>query len=216
VATTGIVLLTVTLISLPGALMQWLTRLPGNVRFMQVERQYLWERHVTLKAFWRLLLQGNEIGDAALLTRLATLTSIAAVAIVLLAGLIRVRRQIARSGYCDGQRDRLIAATTLAMPLLMPFYFDYDLLLLAVPAVLTAAQWPARASASDRRMLWSWAALYAWLFVNPGVAEWTRVNGTVILLSTVAGLAMKALWQRGIVETNVREIRPSVAIAAAA
>ena len=30
-------------------------------------------------------------------------------------------------------RDRLIAATIVATPLLMPFYFDYDLLLLSVP-----------------------------------------------------------------------------------
>ena len=28
----------------------------------------------------------------------------------------------------------------VAMPLLMPFYFDYDLLLLAVPAVLLAGE----------------------------------------------------------------------------
>ena len=36
-------------------------------------------------------------------------------------------------------RDRLIAGTVAATPVLMPFYFDYDLLLLAVPAALFAA-----------------------------------------------------------------------------
>jgi hypothetical protein len=37
-------------------------------------------------------------------------------------------------------RDRVIAATIVTMPLLMPFYFDYDLMLLAVPAVLLASE----------------------------------------------------------------------------
>ena len=39
------------------------------------------------------------------------------------------------------RRDRLIAAAIAATPLLMPFYFDYDQLLLAIPAVLLAAEW---------------------------------------------------------------------------
>jgi len=30
---------------------------------MQIDHSYLWERHVTLKAFWRLLFQGREAGD---------------------------------------------------------------------------------------------------------------------------------------------------------
>ena len=37
-------------------------------------------------------------------------------------------------------RDRGIAAAIVCTPLLTPFYFDYDLLLLSVPAVLFAAE----------------------------------------------------------------------------
>src|SRR5207249_3660311 len=44
--------------SMPGSLMNFLRQLPANLHFMQVEHEYLWERHVTLKALWRLLLQG--------------------------------------------------------------------------------------------------------------------------------------------------------------
>jgi len=76
------------------------------------------------------------------------------------------------------------------MPLLMPFYFDYDLLLLAVPAVLTARQALAPGGI-ERRLTIAWIALYAWLMVNPHVAAITRVNGTVILLAVVAAMTMR-------------------------
>ena len=107
---------------------------------MQVERPYLWDRHVTLKSFWRLLLQGTrwaDVGarDGALCRQRA-------------AGR-RLRLRV-RSGSCAARRgdemsrDRIISITILSMPLLMPFYFDYDLLLLAVPAVLAARERCAR------------------------------------------------------------------------
>ena len=67
----------------------------------------------------------------------------------------------------------------------MPFYFDYDLLLLAVPAVLAA-----RGRDADGRVIAAWVALFAWLMVNPHVAALTRVNGTVVLLALLAGVTM--------------------------
>ncbi len=47
----------------------------------------------------------------------------------------------------------LIAATVASTPLLMPFYFDYDQLLLAIPAVLFAAEWIRRAGFRPHRRL---------------------------------------------------------------
>jgi hypothetical protein len=86
----------------------------------------------------------------------------------------------------ETSRDRLIAATFLATPLLMPFYFDYDLLLLAAAAALVTRP--------TRPQLGLWAALYAWLFVNPYVAGAIRFNLTVPLLWCVAiGLIDRAL-----------------------
>jgi hypothetical protein len=79
----------------------------------------------------------------------------------------------------------------------MPFYFDYDLLLLAVPAVLLAAEMLQRKNvatgplpAADRWLLLAWPALYAWLMVNADVAEKTRVNLAVPLLVAVAALSI--------------------------
>ena len=88
----------------------------------------------------------------------------------------------------------LIAAVITAMPLLMPFYFDYDLLLISVSAVCYAGiRMRERAAgveslAIDRWITRGWVALYFWLMVNSSVARMTGVNGTVVLLSVVAGL----------------------------
>src|SRR6185436_2392809 len=68
-AITGTVLLAITLLTLPHALTDFLHKLPGNVVYMQVEHRYMWDRHVTLKAFWRLMMQGYAIGP---MTTLAT------------------------------------------------------------------------------------------------------------------------------------------------
>ena len=63
-AITGALLLLVTVTLMPGMMETYLHQLPANVHFMQVEQPYLWHRHVTLKAFWRMLLQGLEPGEA--------------------------------------------------------------------------------------------------------------------------------------------------------
>jgi uncharacterized membrane protein len=41
-------------------------------------------------------------------------------------------------------------------------------------------------SNADRWLLRAWAALFLWLLINPGVARFTGVNVSVVLLSTVA------------------------------
>jgi hypothetical protein len=84
----------------------------------------------------------------------------------------------------------------------MPFYFDYDLLLLAVPATLLAAELNGRttgaaARPSDRWLVGAWAAMFLWLTINPGLAGMTRVNGTVILLSAVATLLTTRALRHG-------------------
>ncbi len=93
--------------------------------------------------------------------------------------------------------DRLIAATVATMPLLMPFYFDYDLLLLAVPATLYAVDRMRNGETNSRAELWlmrSWSVLFFWLFFNPAVAFHSHVNVTVLLLSAVAG---QLIWRAG-------------------
>ena len=191
-AMTGTALLATTLLSLPGTLEAFLAKVPANLAYMQVERPYLWERHVTLKAFWRLLVQGRETGETSLLTHALHLTSAALLAACLFACVWKFLRDQLDDLLA---RDRIISLTILSMPLLMPFYFDYDLLLLAVPATLAAREMIVRGQI-DRPLAVAWALLYAWLMVNPHLAAATRVNGTVVLLATVAGVTMMRAMRR--------------------
>jgi len=192
---TGLFLLLTTLIAMPGSMGDWLTRLPANVHWMQVEHAYLWERHVTLKAFWRLLLQGREAGEAWFITTALTWLSMSVVGGSLLWKMIECRRN--RLAIQPGLgRDRLISATIIAMPLLMPFYFDYDLLLLAIPATLYAAErisHPNRIAYNDRWLTASWVMLFLWLFVNPAFALHTHLSGSVLLLCSIASLSIRRM-----------------------
>jgi hypothetical protein len=190
-AITGASLLAVTVVTLPGALGDFLSRMPQNVRFVQEQSVYLWERHATLKAFWRLLLQGSEIGAPSAMTNLLTAICTAAIA-VLLFRLTPAAKLLNRFDTTDRKtpqhRDRLIAATFLATPLLMPFYFDYDLLMLAVPAVLLAVMKLRAGTITgsrvlDRVALLAAPAAYAVMLINADFAEKTRVNPVVPVLA---------------------------------
>jgi hypothetical protein len=180
----------------PGSTQLYLHQLPLNLAAFQIESSYLWERHVTLKAFWRLLFQGREPGALATTTLLAWVGS----SVILAGGLISALRNTWRARIDDPfgghtrrvQRDRFIAAVIVSMPLLMPFYFDYDLLLLAIPFTLLAAERLGSVDEvihpHDRLLLWFSAGLYLWLMVNPGLARDGEVNMTVVALASVAGL----------------------------
>jgi hypothetical protein len=147
---------------------------------------------VTLRAFWRLLLQGTEAGPMSMLATVCWVASGGAIAGLLGWAAWRHRKVATPQG-----RDLFVAATVASMPLLMPFYFDYDLLLLGVSVVLYAnvrLRQPAAegTSAADRWLTGMIVALYGWLMVNSIVARYTHVNGTVILLSGVAAIL---LWR---------------------
>lgn len=148
----GGLLLVASVLAMPGIVETYLEAMPRMLRFMQVEQPYMWERHATLRAFWRLLLQGRGVGEANVATNVLTLGSAGLFTLGLLVASVRCRAAGNRGGDDGGsggdrgnagdgiRRDRLIAATIAAMPLVMPFYFDYDLLLLAIPAVLYGAE----------------------------------------------------------------------------
>lgn len=192
-AITGTAMLLATLLTLPGALMQFIAKTPVNLAYMQVERPYAWGRHVTLKAFWRLLVQGQAPGPlsgVAMTLYLATALLSAAAVVACIWKLRRSADTIAR--------DQVISLSVLATPLLMPFYFDYDLLLLAVPAVLTARH--AISIGASRSVTITWIALYAWMMVNPHVAAVTRVNATVLALAAVTTATMLQASRRGAVQ----------------
>src|SRR5205823_9109569 len=112
----GTTLLLATLLTMPGILNDYLHELPHIVRYMQIDHRYMWERHVTLKAFWRLLFQGYDIGPLRPAAAVLLSASVGILAFGLTLALVRTL-------VFKGPKDRLIAASIVSMPLLMPFYF---------------------------------------------------------------------------------------------
>jgi len=187
VCLTGTALVLVNVLTMPGTLHEFVYHMPQNLRWIQEQNTYLWGRHVTLKAFWRYLIQRNTIGPTTTTTRVLWGLS----EIVLLGGLGRlVIRSMGRNRSLS-QRDRLIAATIAAMPLLMPFYFDYDLLLLSVGIVVYAVDrqngvaGEPGVNREDAWLLWTWTLVFLimmlWKFAfNPVVP--LLAAGAVLLI----------------------------------
>lgn len=187
----GLVLLGITALTMPGIVQVYLAKMPGNLAWMQETNSYLWERHVTLKAFWRLLFQGHATGQTMLLVKMLWIASAGVIA----AGLVWTVWKHRRGGTSV---VRVITATIVAMPLLMPFYFDYDLLLLSVAAVLFAAEIVAqqRAMNSDERwLLRAWVVLFVVMFFNASVSGIIRLHLAVICLTAVALLHIRRAWR---------------------
>lgn len=198
---TGSTLLLICTRTMPGALEDYLYRLPGILQAMQVDRSYLWDRHATLVSLWRMLFQGYAAGPVSLKVLLLTVSSSVLIGLGLLGAWWRTRKIGRDSAWMDqanlpaAYQDRLILATITAMPLLSPFYFDYDLLLLAVGAVVLASQtlaMPAgvRPDRLHRLLIGLWIALYAWLMVNPPLTRDSGVNVTVVLLATACAVSI--------------------------
>ena len=154
VCLTGAALVLINVLTMPGTLHEFVYHMPLNLNWIQEQNTYLWGRHVTFKAFWRYTFQGNAIGTTTTATRVLWGLS----EIAMLAGLGRVVMKSMGRGRSLSQRDRLIAATIATMPLLMPFYFDYDLLLLSVGIVVYAVdrQNESGESGEDRWLIWTW------------------------------------------------------------
>jgi hypothetical protein len=194
--TTGALLAGLCAIFMREELALYLRHLPTATALMQSEGVFPWHRHATFTAFWRLLLQGRGAGATApLVAALGAAMSVAMV-VPLLMGLARHRRPALLLPRGDlaaiaTRRDRVIAATVSSMPLVMPYYMDYDLLLLAVPAVLFARELlhargvPSRGDAWARR---AWVAAFVWLYPSAGFAATFGVNLNVPLLATVAAM----------------------------
>lgn len=196
-ALTGIALLVITLITLPGCLSEFRSQLPLIIHYLQQEAPYHWGRQVTFQCFWRILIQGHEPAETLLIVRLLTWACSSGFLIALAWAVIRNMRT--PGGAID--RDHLLSAAIVTMPLVMPYYMDYDLVLLAVPAVLLAREWVTSGteprSRSDRWLLAAWVIFYVATFANPALAEQTRINLTVVALAAVAGLSIARCYNAG-------------------
>jgi hypothetical protein len=185
-----------------SALADYSARLGGIVTELQENHPYAWERHATLLSLTRMLGQGSTTGPTQLAARLATL-AIGAMLAASLVLAVRRSRPIGSDDCWTGltpaiRRDRLIAATICCTPLLVPFYFDYDLLLLAVPAVLLAAERLAPVAKSDWTDQWSVRTFCVLAFVlmfNIAISKATGINFAALLLLIEALLLLRrATW----------------------
>jgi len=190
VAVMAVVMLAITMLTMPGIVQVYLAKMPGNLAWMQETNSYLWERHVTLKAMWRLMIQGHGTGETLLVMKILWIASVAMVGAALAWTAWKHR---------TGQTPvvRVIAAAIVSMPLLMPFYFDYDLLLLAVPAVLFSSGivQQRELSTEDRWLIRAWIALFVVMFFNASASGIIRLHLAVISLSVVALLHIRRAWK---------------------
>ncbi len=188
----GLVLLGITVLSMPGIVSVYLARMPGNLAWMQETNSYLWERHVTFKAMWRLLFQGHAVGESFLIVKVLWILCALGLGAALANALYRCRRWGGKIAS-----GRLISATIICMPLLMPFYFDYDLLLISIAAVLFAAEWVrmadrnVRPTAEDRWLMGAWVVLFVVMFFNSTLSGILRVHLAGIALTVVAGMQIR-------------------------
>jgi hypothetical protein len=156
--------------TMPGSIGTYLARLPQNVEMMREGNHFPWHRHATPGAFFhRLLADAN---FAAWLARAVA----GAFALAVLVAIVRRR----------GPRDALIAASIAAMPMMMPYFVDYDLMLLAVPLALVAPHARSKALAGVA------IAWYLGLYVATGLAAATPVNLNVPTTAALAATLLAA------------------------
>lgn len=174
-----------TILLLPGTIEAFADRMPTNLHRVFVERGFAWHRHATFNGFFRHMIQGN--GPGATWPMVVTLTATASAIVALM--LVWIGLHGRRAGDIIA-RDRRLAAVLLATPLLVPYLLDYDLLLLMAAATLIGREMLAQpdATASSRWLRGLGAVTFAWLFINPTLAEVTGVNATVPLLATLFAL----------------------------
>ncbi|HUB27414.1 MAG TPA: glycosyltransferase family 87 protein [Tepidisphaeraceae bacterium] len=166
-AMTSLGLIVTTMVTMPGALTDYLHKLPHTLTVMQVLSDYSWDRHVTLKAFWRMWLQGTNAGQMYWTTwGLWWMSELLAMRLLW--------KSVTAWRDDPANLDRLIAASVVATPLLVPFFFDYDTLILAVPAVLCAAD--ALRNGLDRPLLRAWVFVFLLMYASNPIAHHTSFN----------------------------------------
>jgi len=198
VALTCVSLLLVNILTMPGTLKEFVFQMPLNLHWMQEESVYRWARHVTFKAFWRKAIQDDAVGVPSPAVMTLWIICEAALLGALLALVVKTRPNAHRAS----RQDRLIAAAIIAMPLLMPFYFDYDLLLISVGIVVYAADCQRDAAcgaplnAEDRWLFRIFSLLYIlpivmYLIVGMEHTLRWRIHPIVPLLAAAAGLLIR-------------------------
>jgi len=179
-ALTGTVLLAIGERALPGATWEFLLGLSDTVRLVQERADYHWQRQTTLLAFWRMLFQRDLGGPTFPAIKLLWLASMGVIAFTL------TRTGVAAWLSKDATTSRRWLATAIvAMPLVMPYYMDYDLLLLTAAGVLYAGDVVMKGGLtySDRWVVRSWLTLAIVMPLEPVLGAILSVNFNTMALT---------------------------------
>jgi hypothetical protein len=194
VALMGTALVIINVLTMPGTLREFAYHMPVNLHWMLEDNHYMWGRHITFKGFWRLLIQDHAEGPTAPIVLALWGICEAALAGALLSAIAYTIKQ----PQSAARVDRLIAASIICMPLLMPFYFDYDLLLISVGFVLygtdrqrTAGQRYDQIPWEDRWLPRLAIILYVTLEFGGVIGGHTRIQPIVPLLAVIAFLLVR-------------------------
>jgi len=185
IASTGIVLLLLTIYTMPGSLFDFVHNMRPIVSSLQHAANYNWGRQVTFQSFWRLLIQRGVAGPTWQGLVLVSRVCSGAIAIAIL---VAIWRSV-RTSRLTSSPDRIIAAVIVCAPLIMPYYMDYDLVLLVIAAVLFASEFladPQGVIESDLQLISAWVALFVVTYINPGFAREFHFNLTAVALCALA------------------------------
>ena len=183
--------LLITIDTMPGTLGAFFSRVPANIAAYQLTHPPLWHRHVTFDGFFRSLLSPNAGASVHIAIKIAPAVCIAGVVALLARAWWQTRSRARGDEPVHAlSRDRFIALVLLAMPLASPYFVDYDLLLMAVPAVLIAREMMLAPddSPAARALRVFGPITFIWLAINPPLAGATGLNLTVPLLLTLVTL----------------------------
>ncbi|HQY88266.1 MAG TPA: glycosyltransferase family 87 protein, partial [Tepidisphaeraceae bacterium] len=185
----GIVTILASEFAMPGMIDRFIEVTPLNLARIMGADDYLWHRHATILALTKL----GAFDRSSNLVDVISFVGRAFVFGTLLVGLWQARSSQSPSRGLD----RVIVLTILATPLLMPFYFDYDLLLLAVAGVMLAASMRTESISTpfDRTILIVGLTWFVFSFFNVFIAGASQINiGTLMLLSLFALVARRIVW----------------------
>ena len=171
----------------PGSTVRFLTDVPRVVAAAHGSPGFNWGRQVTPTSFWRSLLGGP--GTPASVLGYGTSLIVACV----VAAFARAQWR-GNAGPERPSTDAVLAAAVIALPLAAPYFMDYDLLLLAVPAALALA-----AGRPPVCLLVAWALLWPAAYLNVDAVDAAGVGVVAPLLGgLLAGTwAIARLGRRG-------------------
>jgi len=204
---TGVLLVLLSISISPEALPAYIHAISSQVEWMQANGHFPWSRHVTSLAFFHRLLGPVE--------HLPTLFTRCLAGIVSVGLLIALLTAAIRNRHHAAMQDRIIVVTLLSTPLIVPYFVDYDLILLAIPMTLFARERLAPVHIKDVVTLprmarfdaarYGWVALYLATLIGTVVAGQTRLSLVVPVLMAMTIARIQPLVRRTVASSRLTD-----------